>query len=134
MQQMHVTRAFCSFMQNKATRIEAEIAKVAAATRKHTRQCNNIQVHYSNEENSESSQIHSVATVNKIFIQHKYVNPLLPIAHKSARIDKISILKLEGIIKKISYERRDYESVDEKSLSKAMSRKTTKKRIQALKG
>ena len=26
------------------------------------------------------------------------------------------ILKLEGIIKKISYERRDYESVDEKSL------------------
>ena len=64
----------------------------------------------------------------------KCVNPLLPIAHKSARIDKILILKLEGIIKKISYERRDYESVDEKSLSKAMSRKTTKKRIQALKG
>ena len=27
------------------------------------------------------------------------LNPLLPIAHKSARIDKISILKLEGIIK-----------------------------------
>ena len=52
----------------------------------------------------------------------------LPIAHKSARIDKISILKLEGIIKKISYERRDYESVDEKSLSEAMSRKTTKKK------
>ena len=65
---------------------------------------------------------------------YKKVNPLLPIAHKSARIDKISILKLEGIIKKISYERRDYESVDEKCLSKAMSRKTTKKRIQALKG
>ena len=63
-----------------------------------------------------------------------FFNPLLPIAHKSARIDKISILKLEGIIKKISYERRDYESVDEKSLSKDMSRKTTKKRIQALKG
>ena len=40
-------------------------------------------------------------------------NPLLPIG----RIGKISILKLEGIIKKISYERRDYESVDEKSLS-----------------
>ena len=31
--------------------------------------------------------------------------------------DKISILKLEGIIKKISYERHDYESEDEKSLS-----------------
>ena len=41
-------------------------------------------------------------------------NPLLPIAHKSARIGKISILKLEGIILKISFERRDYESVDEK--------------------
>ena len=44
-------------------------------------------------------------------------NPLLPIVHKSARIDKFPILKLEGIIKKISYERHDYESVDEKSLS-----------------
>ena len=41
---------------------------------------------------------------------------------------------LEGIIKKISYERSDYESVDEKSLSWAMSRKTTKKIIQAVKG
>ena len=30
---------------------------------------------------------------------------------------KLSILILEGIIKKISYQRRDYESVDEKSLS-----------------
>ena len=59
---------------------------------------------------------------SKIF----FINPLLPIAHKSARIDKISILILEGTIKKISYERRDYESVDEKSLSKAISRKTTK--------
>ena len=58
----------------------------------------------------------------------------MPSAHKSVRISKISILKLEGIIKKISYERRDYESVDEKSLSEAMSRKTTKRRIQALKG
>ena len=61
-------------------------------------------------------------------------NPLVPSAHKSVRIAKISILKLEGIIKIISYERRDYESVDENSLSKAMSRKTTKRRIQALKG
>ena len=40
----------------------------------------------------------------------------MPSAHKSVRIAKISILKLEGIIKKISYERRDYEPVDEKSL------------------
>ena len=45
------------------------------------------------------------------------INPSLPIAHKSARNGQILILKLEGIIKKISYERRDYESVDEKSLS-----------------
>ena len=44
------------------------------------------------------------------------VNPLVPSAHKSVRIAKISILKLEGIIKKISYERHDYESVDEKGL------------------
>ena len=51
-------------------------------------------------------------------IKDKFINPLLPIADKSARIGKISILKLEGIIKKFSYERRDYESVDEKSLSK----------------
>ena len=42
------------------------------------------------------------------------INTLLPIAHKSARIDKILILKLEVIIQKISYERRDYETVDEK--------------------
>ena len=58
----------------------------------------------------------------------------MPSAHKSVRIAKILILKLEGIIKKISYERRDYESVDEESLPYAKSRKTTKTRIQALKG
>ena len=45
------------------------------------------------------------------------LNLLLPIAHKSARIGKILILKLEGIIQKNSYDRRYYESVDEKSLS-----------------
>ena len=33
------------------------------------------------------------------------------------RSAKILILNKEGIIKKISYERCDYESVDEKSLS-----------------
>ena len=33
------------------------------------------------------------------------------------RSDKILILNKEGIIKKISYERGAYESVDEKSLS-----------------
>ena len=41
----------------------------------------------------------------------------MPRAHKSVRIAKISILKLEGIIKKFPNERRDYESVDEKTLS-----------------
>ena len=44
-------------------------------------------------------------------------NPLVPSAHKNVRITKIPILKLEWIVKKISYERRDYESVDEKILS-----------------
>ena len=45
------------------------------------------------------------------------VNPLLYIGHYSVRIAKILILKSEGIIKKISYERRVYESVDDNSLS-----------------
>ena len=45
------------------------------------------------------------------------INPLVPNAHESVRIAKISILKLEWISQKISYVRRDYESVDEKSLS-----------------
>ena len=42
------------------------------------------------------------------------------------RSAKILMLNKEGIIEKISYERRAYESV--------MSRKTTKKRIHAFKG
>ena len=50
------------------------------------------------------------------------------------RSAKILILNKEGIIEKISYERLAYESVDEKSLYKVMSRKTTKKRIHAFKG
>ena len=40
--------------------------------------------------------------------------PSLSIWH---RLAKLSILILEGIIKKNSYEGRDFESVDEKSLS-----------------
>ena len=44
------------------------------------------------------------------------INPLLPSAHKFARIVIISILILEEIIKKISCERRQYESVDEKRI------------------
>ena len=54
------------------------------------------------------------------------VNPLCPCVMNSSRIAKISILKQAGIIKIIFYERRDNESVDEKSLSYAMSRKTAK--------
>ena len=50
------------------------------------------------------------------------------------RSGKILILNKEGIIEKISYERRAYESVDEKRLSQVISRKTTKKRIHAFKG
>ena len=44
-------------------------------------------------------------------------NPLLPSAANMRSCAKILILIQEGIIKKISYERRDYESADEKSLS-----------------
>ena len=42
------------------------------------------------------------------------VIPLCPGVTNSSRIAKISILKLERTIKMISYERRDYESVDKK--------------------
>ena len=43
------------------------------------------------------------------------LNHLVPSVDISARIAKILILNnLEGIIQKISYERRDYKSVDEK--------------------
>ena len=54
--------------------------------------------------------------MQKSIILCKTINPLLPTTHKSAPIAQISILKLEGIIK-IYYERRGYESVEEKSLS-----------------
>ena len=43
------------------------------------------------------------------------------------RSAKILILNSEGIIEKISYERRAYESVDDGSLSKVMPRRTMKK-------
>ena len=58
----------------------------------------------------------STIAFTKNLYDSKDINFLLPIAQKSARIGKISILKLERI-KKNSYERRDYKSVDEKSLS-----------------
>ena len=55
----------------------------------------------------------------------------MPIWH---RLAKLSILILEGIIKNISYERRDYESVDEKSLSRLCPEKRRKKRNSGGKG
>ena len=45
------------------------------------------------------------------------LNPLLSSVANMQSSAKILSLILEGIIKKISYERRDYDSVDEKSLS-----------------
>ena len=50
-------------------------------------------------------------------IQVIEVNPLLPNVPQREHLVKNLILILERIIKKFSYERRDYESVDEKSLS-----------------
>ena len=41
----------------------------------------------------------------------------MPNVPERERLAKILILMKEGIIKKISNERRDYESVDEKNLS-----------------
>ena len=51
------------------------------------------------------------------------------VPQKSQNLD----FNIRRIIKK-NYELRDYESVDETSLSYAMSRKTTKKKNQAVKG
>ena len=45
------------------------------------------------------------------------LNPFPPSVPIWQRLAKLSILILEGTIQKNSYERRDYESVDEKSLS-----------------
>ena len=57
----------------------------------------------------------------------KLFNPLVHSVQYKGRLTKILFLILEGILKKISYERRVYKSVDEKILSYTMSRKTTKK-------
>ena len=48
------------------------------------------------------------------------VNLLLPSVPYMTRLAKLLILIQEGMIKKISYEHSDYESVDEKSLSYPM--------------
>ena len=52
-----------------------------------------------------------------LFIYKDNFNPLTPTRTLVTPFTEISILFWEGIIKKISYERRAYESVNEKSLS-----------------
>ena len=47
---------------------------------------------------------------------------------------KISILKKEVTIEKISYERRAYESVDDRSPSYVISQKATENKTRALMG
>ena len=49
------------------------------------------------------------------------INPLVPNGTICSRIVKISFLKKEGIAEKSCYERRAYESIDDKRLSKALS-------------
>ena len=70
-----LTGHYAQYCKTKATHIDAELAKSAATARKNPRQCNNIQANAndSNEENSDSSQIYSVATINKIDVKHKYM-------------------------------------------------------------
>ena len=72
-----LTRHFAQYCKTKAARIDAELAKSSkiATARKNPRQCNNIQANTndSNEETSDSSQIYSVATINKIDVKHKYM-------------------------------------------------------------
>ena len=72
-----LTGHFAQYCKTKASRIDAEFAKSSkkATANKNPRQCNNIQANAndSNEENSDSSQIYSVATINKIDVKHKYM-------------------------------------------------------------
>ena len=48
---------------------------------------------------------------------HENLTPFSHSGHCIGPPSKISILVQEGIVKKISYERRAYDSVDDKSLS-----------------
>ena len=72
-----LTGHFAQYCKTKASRIDAELAKSSkkATAIKNPRQCNNIQANAndSNEENSDSSQIYSVATINKIDVKDKYM-------------------------------------------------------------
>ena len=56
------------------------------------------------------------------------VIPFVPIVEFMQPMARILILKQEGyLMEKISYERRVYESVDDKILSQAVSQNLTKK-------
>ena len=70
----------------------------------------------------------------KFYAKLIQINPFPPSVPVWHRLAKLSIFILEGIIKKISYERRDYESVNEKSLSWAMSRKNDERKNSGGKG
>ena len=59
-----------------------------------------------------------------------FINPLLPIVAFATQGQKLDF-NLRRDHQKISYERPDYESLDEKNLSLTKSRKLTKIRIQA---
>ena len=72
-----LTGHYAKYCKTKAARIDAELAKSSKipTASKNPRQCNNIQANAndSNEETSDSSQIYSVATINKIDVKHKYM-------------------------------------------------------------
>ena len=67
-----------------------------------------------------------------IYIPHSFINPLVTDPLYLVCMAKISILKKEGIIEKNTYERRAYESVDERSHSYAICQKSAENKTQAL--
>ena len=76
----------------------------------------------------------AVKFVKAHLIEH--INPLLHTGHYCVRMTKIlNLKKKKGSSKKISYERRVYDSVDDSSLSYAISQKNDeKKKTHATKG
>ena len=72
--------------------------------------------------------------ISQLKLFKNLINPLLPNGNYSYYINKISLSKKERIRKKISYELRVYESVDDESLSKARSQNLTGKWFQAVMG
>ena len=72
----------------------------------------------------------SVLVTNNIF----FTNPLVTHPLYLVCMAKILILKENGIIEKIYYERRAYESVDDRSHSQVVSQKSTENKTRALMG